>query len=137
MAYLIQDGITLPDFWFEQPRAREIIAEAIRTNGACFEADFTGPLIEELADLRKQADEEIEAHFRLEQKFDRRSIRLYSAFKRIIAEHWNSYYRVQLKQPIDVLLCAMGHEPRDGTCHEPALEAAIQRALNAQDRAAA
>lgn len=154
MAYLIQDGITLPDFWFEQPRAREILARAIATNGACFDqaqasapattadqreihTEFFGPLVDELEALRKDADDQIEAYFRLRHKFDRRSVRLYSAFKRIIEAHWTSYYRVQLKHPIDVILCALGHAPRGGGSHEYALEAALDRVLNSSDRAAA
>lgn len=145
--YLIQDGITLPGFWFEAPRAREIIAEAIRTNGACFDqeeasapahyadqreihVEFSGPLIDELAAMRKEADDKIERYFRLQQKFDRVSIAKFNTFKRIIADHWTDYYRVQLAQPVDVLLCALGWAPRGGGAHLPALEAAVERVVS-------
>lgn len=116
------EGHNLPPYWFADPRALEIVAEAIATGGACFGQRehqfgathsiqretgviFTGPLVDELQLIRKQAADDLadvidwhnEAHI--------------------------TYYRTQRTAVSDMLLAALDWRPNGGGSHDPGLYA--------------
>lgn len=115
-------GHNLPPYWFADPRALEIVADVIATEGKClgqrsheFHAAFasqremgvifTGPLVDELQAIRKAAlpliDEAIDWH----------------------NEAHISYYRTQKVAVTDMLLAALDWRPNGGGGHDRAVVA--------------
>lgn len=128
------EGHNLPPYWFADERAAEIIADVKATGGKClgqreqeFAAKFsiqremgvifTGPLVDELQEIRRRAlpliDEAIDwdnpAHIH--------------------------YYRTQKSAVTDVLLAALEWRPNGGGSHDEGLYAYFS--VNGAGRAAA
>ena len=109
-------------FWFEQDRAREIIADVIATNAACLErrdiqvratwanqveqgVEFAGPLVDELAAMQEAAEAEA-----------------------LAATDWSDRasterYRAHRASVTDLLLAALDWRPNGGGSHGGELEA--------------
>lgn len=128
-------GTNLLPFWFEQGRAREIIADVIATNAACLErrdiqvratwanqveqgVEFSGPLVDELAAMQEAAEEEA-----------------------LAATDWSDdvstgRYRAHRAGVTDLLLAALDWRPNGGGSHGSEIEAFFRPRADARSVAA-